>query len=123
MTSSKPRKGRKAFVKMASHKRVKAIAGHLNEKLRKEVGSRSVSLRKGDRVKILRGSYKGKVGKINDIDHAKLKIHIDGIKRKRSDGTEVNVPISPSNVIIDELDKSDAKRFKKKEVKGKSDKK
>ena len=123
MTSSKPRKGRKAHMKMHSHKRVKAIAGHLNKKLRTEVGSRSVSLRKGDRVKLLRGTYKGKIGKITDVDHTKLRILIDGVKRKRSDGTEVQVPINPSNVIVDELDKSDAKRFKKKELKGKSDKK
>ena len=110
-------------MKMPSHKRVKAIAGHLNKKLRTEVGSRSVSLRKGDRVKLLRGTYKGKIGKITDVDHTKLRIFIDGVKRKRSDGTEVQVPINPSNVIVDELDKSDAKRFKKKELKGKSDKK
>ena len=130
MTSSKPRKSRKAFIKMPLHKKVQSIAGHLNEKLRKNLGKRSVSLRKGDIVKIVRGSFKGKSGKINDVDHKKLRIYIDKVIRKRSDGTEVAVPVNPSNIIVQELDKSDAKRFKKKSAtdtkqgeKGKSDKK
>jgi len=121
--SSKPRKGRKAFVKMPSHKRVKSIAAHLSGKLKKDLGKRSVSLRKGDRVKAVRGAFKGKAGKVTDVDHAKLKIMVEGIKRKRSDGTEIQVPVDPSNVIIEELDKSDAKRFRKKGAEEKKEEK
>jgi large subunit ribosomal protein L24 len=109
--SSKPRKSRKAFMQMPTHKRVKKIAGHASEKIKKEIGKRSLSLRKGDIVKVVRGMFKGKSGKIIHIDHAKLKIKIEGVKRKKSDGTELNMPIDPSNIIIEELDRSDAKRL------------
>lgn len=117
MISSKPRKGRKAFIKMPAHKRVKRISGHSSEKVRKETGKRAVSLRKGDIVKVVRGTFKGKKGKITSINHAKLKIMIDGVKRKKSDGTEMQVLVDPSKIIVEELDKSDAKRFGKKEKK------
>jgi large subunit ribosomal protein L24 len=114
MLSSKPRKSRKAFMEMPSHKRVKKVSGHASEKVKKETGKRAVSLRKGDIVKVVRGNFKGKTGKIVNINHAKLKITIDGVKRKKSDGTEILMPIDPSNIIVQELDKSDAKRFGKK---------
>ena len=112
--SSKPRKSRKEFIQMPTHKRVKKIAGHVSEKIKKEIKKRAISLRKGDIVKVVRGSFKGKAGKILGIDHKKLKITIEGVKRKKSDGAEFNVPIDPSNIIVEDLDKSDAKRLGKK---------
>jgi large subunit ribosomal protein L24 len=120
MLSSKPRKSRKAFIKMPSHKRVKKISGHAGEKVKKETGKRAVSLRKGDVVKVIRGTFTGKIGKIIGVNHAKLKITIEGIKRRKSNGAEVMVPVDPSKIVVEELDKSDAKRFGKK---GKSEKK
>ena len=105
-----------------NHKTVTGTATAANEseirQIKKETGKRAVSLRKGDIVKVVRGTFKGKSGKIIGINHAKLKITIEGVKRKKSDGTEIMMPIDPSKIIVEELDKSDAKRFgKKKEEK------
>lgn len=112
MSSKKPNKTRKEQYNLPIHKRAKAIAAHLNEKLKKELGKRTIPLRKKDTVKIMRGTYKGKTGKIIDIDKEKMKISIEKIVRKKSDGAEYNVAIDPSNVMAIELDKSDKKRFK-----------
>lgn len=112
MSSKKPNKTRKKQYNLPIHKRAKAIAGHLNEKLKKELGKRKVPLRKKDTVKIMRGTYKGKTGKIIDIDREKMKILIEKIIKKKSDGTEYNVPIDPSNIMAIELDRNDKKRFK-----------
>lgn len=112
---------------MDMHKRSKSIAAHLNEKLKKELGARSVSIRKNDTVKIMRGEYKGKTGKITNVNRLSMKINVEGIIRKKSDGTEYNVAIDPSNVLVIEIEKTDQKRFKnlkaKKETKKKEDKK
>ena len=116
--SSKPRTSRKEYLQMNMHTRSKTIAGHLNKRLREELGTRSISLRKGDVVEIVRGSFKGKEGKITKVERGIGKIHIEKIIRKKSDGTEYNVAIDPSNIMVVGIEKGDKKRFKskKKEV-------
>lgn len=110
--SKKPSKTRKEQYNRPIHKRAKSISGHLNEKLKKELKKRSISLRKNDTVKIVRGKYKGKTGKINDINRDTMKIFVEKIIQKKSDGSEYSVAIDPSNVIVIEVDKADKKRFK-----------
>ena len=110
--SKKPNKSRKAFYTMPKHKAVKAIASHLDEKLSKEFSKRSISVRKGDTVKVLRGTHKGKEGKIFSVETKSGRIFIEKIILKKSNGKEKPVPIQPSNVIVVDLDRTDRKRFK-----------
>lgn len=112
MMSKKPDKSRKAFFTMAKHKAVKAIASHLDEKLAKELGKRSISVRKGDTVKIMRGTDKGKEGKITEVETVKGRIFIEKLMVKKSNGKEKPMPIQPSNVLVIDLDRTDRKRFK-----------
>ena len=105
---------------MDMHTRSKTIAGHLNEKLRKELGTRSISLRKGDVVEIVRGSFKGKEGKITKVNRRKGKIFIEKIIRKKSDGTEYEIAMDPSNVTVVGIEKGDKKRFKSNKKRGAS---
>ncbi len=113
MASSKPRKTRKQAITAPIHKKAKTIAGHLSERLRKELNTRSIPLRKNDVVKIVRGTFKGKEGKIIRINRVNGKIFIEKIIRKKSDGTEFDVAIDPSKIIVRELETSDKKRLKK----------
>ena len=83
-------------------------------RLRKETGKRSLPVRKNDTVKITRGSFKGKTGKITKVNRIGMKVFIEKVIRKKSDGTEYNVPIDPSNITIIEIDRSDRKRLKNK---------
>ncbi|MDD2531203.1 MAG: 50S ribosomal protein L24 [Candidatus ainarchaeum sp.] len=118
--SKKPSKSRKAFYTMPKHKAVKVIASHLDEKLANELKKRSISVRKGDTVKIVRGENKGKEGKISSVDTVKKRMYIEKVVVRRSNGQEKPLAIQPSNVIVIDLDRSDRKRFKtitKKEAK------
>ncbi|MDD3083903.1 MAG: 50S ribosomal protein L24 [Candidatus ainarchaeum sp.] len=117
MISSKPGKNRKNAFTAPMHKKSKTIAGHLGERLRKEIGIRSIPLRKNDVVKIIRGTFKGKEGKIIRIDRKNKKIFIEKIVRKKSDGTEFEIAIDPSKIIVRDLDKTDKKRLKNKKNK------
>lgn len=110
--AKKPRKQRKKFFEMKAHKRAKKIAAHLSKKLAKETGKKSLPVRKGDTVKIARGEFKGKEGKVLRADRAKLKIFVEKVVRKKSDGSEMQVPVDASKVIVVEIDKSDKKRIK-----------
>ena len=112
MMSKKPSKSRKAFYTMPKHKAVKAIASHLDEKLSKEFSKRSISVRKGDTVRVMRGTDKGKEGKITAVETVKGRIFIEKLMVKKSNGKEKPMPIQPSNVLVIDLDRTDRKRFK-----------
>lgn len=113
MKSRKPKKQRKAFHEKPLHRKQKELSAHLHRKLAEELGFRSIALRKGDTVKILRGDYKGKGGKISRVDISKGSVFVEKISRKKADGTEVLVPLQHSNLLVESIDRSDEKRFKR----------
>jgi large subunit ribosomal protein L24 len=112
--SKKPGKERKAQFELQMHIAAKQVASPLDEKLQKELGVKSMPVRKGDVVKIVRGSNKGKEGKIIEVDRKARKIFVEKIIRKKSNGEEIQVPIDASKVIVIDVDRADRKRFAKK---------
>jgi len=113
ISSKQPRKQRKYRYNAPLHIRHKLISAHLSKKLRNELKKKSIPVRKGDKVRVMRGKYKKVEGIVEKVDLKKLKIYIDSVKRKKISGKEVLVPIDPSNVEILELNKDDPKRFKR----------
>jgi len=114
MMSKKPNKSRKEMYNMPMHKAAKQVAGHLDEKLQKELGKRSITLRKGDTVKVLRGSFNGKEGKITAVERKARKILIEKLIIKKSNGKEIPVKVDASNVLVIDIDRTDRKRIAKK---------
>lgn len=108
--SKQPRKQRKYRYNAPIHIRKKFLGANLSKILRRQYKKRTVKVRSGDVVKIMRGRYKGQTGEITDVDVRKTKMYIKGIVRKKVSGTEVQIPINPSNVQIIELNLDDAKR-------------
>ena len=120
-SSTQRRKQRKYNFNAPLHIRRRFIRASLSKELRKEHGTRSVPIRKGDTVKIMSGQFKDQTGKVSKVSLARVKAYVDGISVKRRDGTEALYPIHPSNLMITKLDLSDKLRaqslskFKKKE--------
>lgn len=110
-SSRQPRKQRKYVYNAPLHVRGKLVSGHLSKTLRTEMKRRSVPLRKGDEVLILTGDNKGRSGKINRVDRAALKVYIEGIKVRKVSGQEVDIPVSPANIIVTSLFMEDKKRI------------
>jgi large subunit ribosomal protein L24 len=110
--SKQPRKQRKWRANAPLHVRGKLVSAHLSKDLRTEWKRRSVPLRKGDEVKVVRGEFAKKVGKVARVDLKKLKIFIEGVKRKKVSGQEVDVAIEPSNVMAIRLNIDDKERMK-----------
>ena len=108
--SKQPRKQRKYVANAPIHLKRKMLSSNLSKELRKRFGKRSVSIRKGDIVKILRGKFKGKTGKIIEIKTKNSKIYIEGIQIKKRDGSKVNVKLNSSNLQIITLNDEDKKR-------------
>jgi large subunit ribosomal protein L24 len=51
----------------------------------------------------MRGKFAGHEGKVLEVDLKKVAIKVDGATTTKADGTEVAVPIHPSNVMIVDL--------------------
>jgi len=110
-SSTQPRKQRKWRFNAPLHAKHKLISAHLSEDLRKSIKKRSLPLRKGDEVVVMRGNFKKKSGKVSKIDLSESKVYIEGIKRKKVSGQEVEVAFDPSNLLIKKITE-DKGRFK-----------
>lgn len=101
--SKQPRKQRKYLAKAPLHLRKKLLSVNLSKELRAKVGKRNVVVHKGDKVKIMRGKFKGKQGKVTEVQMKKLKLIVEGILVKKLDGSKVNAPMRASNLQIIEM--------------------
>ncbi len=108
--ATKPRTQRRNLYNLPMHKRRKQVSAGLSKELKKEYGKNSVPIVKEDVVKIIRGEYKGKKGKVVRVNLKNYKIYVEGITVKKPDGKEEHIAISPSNVMIIELNLKDEKR-------------
>ena len=95
-----------------SHVRYKLMAAPLSSELSASRGTKSLPVRKGDTVRILRGDHKGFEGKISRVDRTKYRIYLEGLTREKVDGTTIFVPVHPSKVIIKNLNLDDKWRKK-----------
>lgn len=109
--SKQTRKQRKYLANAHLNIRHKMLAANMSKDLRKKYGRRSFALRKGDKVKVMRGEMFGKEGKINLVDLKKLKVTLEGVQETKKDGTKVNLIFNPSNLQIIELNLDDKKRI------------
>lgn len=113
IASSQRRKQRKYLANAPLHKKRKLLSVNLSKDLRKSNNVRNVVLKKGDKVKVLRGKFKGKEAKVSKVLTKLTKVYLEGIQTKKQDGSMVDVPIKPSNLQIIELNSEGKKRFKK----------
>ncbi len=108
--SYKPSKQRKYLYNAPYHHRGKIMSAPLSYELKGKYGIRSLPIRKGDKVRVVRGDYRGTEGEVLNVFRKKYRIAIKGLTRKKTDGTEIPILIHPSKVIIVKLDLRDDAR-------------
>merc|ERR1712070_410334 len=101
--SASRRKSRKAHFSAPSSVRRKIMSSHLNKDLAQKYHVKSMPIRKDDEVIVVRGSNRGREGKVIQVYRKKYVIHIERVTREKSNGSTVNVGIHPSNVVITKL--------------------
>merc|ERR1711977_542390 len=101
--SSSRRKARKAHFTAPSSVRRKIMSAHLDKTLSNKYHVKSMPIRKDDEVIVVRGSHRGREGKVIQVYRKKYVIHIERVTREKSNGSTVNVGIHPSNVSITKL--------------------
>ncbi|KAJ3008760.1 60S ribosomal protein L26, partial [Thoreauomyces humboldtii] len=62
--------------------------------------SRSIPIRQDDEVRIVRGTYAGREGKVVTVYRKKWCIYIEKVTRDKVNGQSVQIPIHPSKVVI-----------------------
>ncbi|KAG8670170.1 hypothetical protein FPOAC1_009575 [Fusarium poae] len=119
--ASSRRKSRAAHFKAPSDQRRVIMSAPLSKELREKynvsfaspedsfptvpniIQVRSIPIRKDDEVTIVRGSNKGREGKITSVYRLKYVVHVERVTRDKANGQSVPLGIHPSNCVITKL--------------------
>lgn len=115
--TTKPSKQRRQAALATEKDLQRQMRGNLSEKLREKYGIRSVSVRKGDTVKILRGDFAGIEGKVIETHRRSQRVTVEGVTREKVSGEQTRVPVHVSKITVTSLDMSDRWRSEKLEKK------
>jgi large subunit ribosomal protein L24 len=110
-SSRQVRKQRKYRFNAPLHIRHKFLSANLSKELREKYGKRSLPLRKGDEVLVMRGTFSKKKGKVVSVNLKLAKVSVEGVQRQKKDGTKVNAYFHPSVLQIHALALDDKYRL------------
>jgi large subunit ribosomal protein L24 len=105
-----PRRQRKQVLESPLHANRKKLKCRLDEFLQEDYGLRSLVVKKGDLVKVMRGQFRDTEGKVVRVDYKNTRIHIDSATVTKADGKETDAPIHPSNLMLVKLEIDDERR-------------
>ncbi|MFX1450206.1 MAG: 50S ribosomal protein L24 [Promethearchaeota archaeon] len=100
-----PKKQRKRFYNLPIHKRYKLFNVRLIPDLVAEYGVRRLPIQKDDFVLITKGEYTDIEGKVKRINKQKFQVFVEGASIEKKDGSALEIPIYPSNLVITKLKK------------------
>ena len=95
------------FFIATNHIRSKQLGATLSKDLREKYGKRNARVVKGDTIRVMRGEFKGIDGKVTQISTEKSGVAVEGIKREKLKGGNVDIYIHTSNVMITGLNLDD----------------
>lgn len=101
------------LIHASKHQLDKMLGAMLADELREQYKKRTMRVIKGDSVMVVRGEYKGRGGKVEEVDTERGTLHIEGMQREKIRGGQVKVPIHASNVKITTLNLQDKRRSNK----------
>jgi len=98
------------LIHVSKHRLDKMLGASLADELRGQYKKKTVRVVKGDSVMVVRGEYKGRGGKVEEVDTERGTLHIEGMQREKIRGGQVKVPIHSSKVKITILNLEDKQR-------------
>jgi large subunit ribosomal protein L24 len=127
--SKKSGKQRKSAANAPIHLKRKRVSARLVSDDPRLAAVRSVTVRVGDEVRVLRGDFSHggkrhggkrkiaaqdkKTHKVIRVDSSKGRIYIEGLVVSTSDNKDEAVPVHASNVVVVNLDETDPLRMQK----------
>jgi len=88
----------------------KNISAPLSKELREKYGTRTVRVRKGDTIRVVRGDYKNVEGKVDRVDPGNGFIYVENVTGEKVDGSKYLVPLKSSKIIVQNLNLEDKLR-------------
>ncbi len=110
--SSKPGKVRKRQMASPIHKRSGRLNAHLSGDLIGKFGTRSMLVRVGDKVMVMRGDHSGHEDEVTEVDPEEGVVYVKDVTQDKADGTKSFIPVRASNVKITNLTLDDERRQK-----------
>ena len=110
--TSQPGKQRKAIWNASGSRAKKLLSAPLSSGLETRHGIKSLPVRKGDTVKIVRGDFTGIEGKVTEVDRARKRLYVEGVTREKVSGTQTKMSVHASKVQITNLSLDDRWRSK-----------
>jgi len=95
----------------------KLLCSHLSKELQQKYNKNSIRVTEGDTVRVMRGEFKGVSGKIIRVSSDKNGIAVEGIKKEKLKGGNLDVFIHTSNVLVTDINTEDKWRQNKLEGK------
>ena len=89
------------------HFKSKQLGSMLSKELQEKYHKHSARVVEGDNVKVMRGEFKGIEGKVTQVSSEKNGVAIEGIKREKLKGGNVDLYIHTSNLVITGLNLED----------------
>ncbi|MEN4016962.1 MAG: 50S ribosomal protein L24 [Methanobacterium sp.] len=108
--SKQPRKQRKLLHNAPLHVRHKLMSVALSKELKDQYKRRSIPVKKGDTVQVMRGDFKDHEGKVERVDLKNYRVFVEGASVQKPDGNMVYHSMHPSKLVIVELDLDDEER-------------
>ncbi len=105
-----PRRQRRALYEATTFERRRRMTVLLSRELRERFHRRSVPLRKGDTVRVLGGSYKGREERVAKIDRRAYAVTLDNVTLKTADEKMKPLDLRPGHLVITRLNLSDSWR-------------
>jgi large subunit ribosomal protein L24 len=105
-----PRRQRKALYTAHTFERRRRMTVPLSRELRGRFHARSVPVRKGDTVRVLSGSFRGREERVAKVDRRSYSVILDNVTVKTGEEKLKPLPIRTSHLVITRLNLSDAWR-------------
>ena len=90
----------------------KLLSAPLSSGLETRHGIKSLPVRKGDTVKIVRGDFTGIEGKVSEVDRIRNRLYVEGVTRDKVSGKSTKMSVHASKVQITNLSLDDRWRSK-----------
>lgn len=100
--------------------RSKQMCSHLSKELQQKYNKRSIRVTEGDTVRVMRGEFKGVTGKITKVSTEKNGAAVEGIKKEKLKGGNLDVFIHTSNLLVTDINTND--KWRQNRLEGKNPK-
>jgi large subunit ribosomal protein L24 len=110
ISSKSTGKQRRRIYKSPIHSHKKMLKCRLDEFLQEEYGLRSLVVKKGDLVRVMRGQFRDTEGKVVRVDYGAIRVYLESATTTKADGKEAQIPVHPSNIMLVKLELDDDRK-------------